>query len=142
MVQTHCPDPEVQETLLKSLYLLEHIFTEIFCSQGHEQSSDPGIAWKWPFVVGAAYTTLLREQNEAALVIYAHFALLSHNWNDRWYLEGWRTRIVNSVKNCVGPVWQEYMRWPVEQVRNGIPIFDFSGSGQEKTLVPVESYAG
>jgi hypothetical protein len=122
-LQEKCSSPSTLSTLSQALYALENIFTEIFCSLGQDQNKDPGIGWKWPQLVSNEYSTLLREQDDGALVIFAYFSLLSDSWSYVWYLRGWPARSVQAVSKHVDPVWKECMLWPERQIEEGFPMF-------------------
>jgi hypothetical protein len=133
-LQVNCPDPSTLKILFDALYVLENIFTEVLCSQGHKQNKDPGIGWKWPQLISGEYSTLLREQHHGALVVFAYFSLLSDNWSYVWYLRGWPARSVQAVSKHIDPAWRECMRWPEEQIRDGFPIFKTEEGGEEGAL--------
>jgi hypothetical protein len=130
MVESMCADEDIQEILSEALDSLEQVFTEVVCSLGTELSKDVGVGWKWPHRTSHGYIALLRESNGAALVIFAHFALLTETWKDKWYLHNWPGRVVAGIASNVDSKWHEWLRWPEGQIKDGFPILK-SGSRSE-----------
>ena len=124
MIREMCPELEIQKELDSSVHNLEYVFSQTIRNQGRPRRGNPGLAWQWPHRVSQGYASLLRESHGGALVIYAHFALLSYAWKDRWYLNGWAERAIHAILNNLSPCWLEWVRWLVEQVENGFPIFN------------------
>jgi hypothetical protein len=119
-----CPNKADFQILSETLLSLQSVFTEVVCSQGDELSEDPGVGWKWPNMVSKEYIALLRESHGGALVLYAHFAIISEVWKDKWYLKGWPARVVQSISSNIDLSWKECMKWPEKQIREGFPIFN------------------
>jgi len=79
----------------------------------------PGLAWKWPVLLPQEYVTLLQANHPAALVVYAHFAILSLLF-DEWYLVGYSERALASISAVLEEPWKALLEWPEEQMRGGL----------------------
>ena len=139
MVAEMCPDEEIRNVLAEALGTLQHVFTEVVCSKGTELNKDPGIGWKWPHMCSQEYSSLLRESHGGALVIFAHFALLSKTWHDVWYLHGWTPRVVDGISAGIDSGWQEWLKWPKKQVEDGFPILNSSRALGEEEMAKEDS---
>jgi hypothetical protein len=135
MVVEMCPDEETRGVLSKALGTLQYVFTEVVCSKGTELNKDPGIGWKWPHMCSQEYSSLLREAHGGALVIFAHFALLSKTWHNVWYLHDWTPRVVDGISANVESGWQEWLEWPQQQIRDGYPILGSTSALNEEYSV-------
>ncbi|KAF2670692.1 hypothetical protein BT63DRAFT_401003 [Microthyrium microscopicum] len=123
MVQEMCPDLDVQRDLYSSIHILEYVYSQVLKGQGREIGKNPGVGWQWPSGVSPGYTALLLDSHGGALVIYAHFSLLSYTWRDKWYLNGWAERSIAAIVKHLSSEWLQWVEWPIEQVKNGFPIF-------------------
>ena len=74
----------------------------------------------WPAFVDKSYLQILKNRNNAALVILAHYGVALHALDHIWWLNGIGSALVNSVVAQVaasaGVEWRELLQWPIEQV--------------------------
>jgi hypothetical protein len=83
----------------------------------------PKYHWKWPNLVNQSYIALLRKHNPVALIIFAHFAVLSSEYDNVWYFHGWAERAIVAVEETLPADYQEWLNWPKEQIDLGLPAF-------------------
>jgi hypothetical protein len=134
MIVEMCPDEETRGVLTETVVGLQYVFTEVICGRGTEMIKDPGIGWKWPHLCSKEYSSLLRESHGGALVIFAHFALLSKTWHDVWYLHDWTPRVVDGISANVDSSWQEWLEWPKQQIRDDYPILRLASVAEEEKI--------
>lgn len=122
LIEDEVADCDAKASLLVALNALELVYREVL----HTDSSgylNPGLIWKWPNCVGPGYITLLRDSESSALVIYAHFAILSDALHNEWYFEGWAERVVSGISKIVESRWRTGMEWPEHQIKEGLSHF-------------------
>lgn len=76
-------------------------------------------------MVSQSYIQLLRQSNQGALLVYAHFAILTDIFKDQWYFQGWADRAVTGISNLLDSFWTEAIRWPQDQIRSELSAFLF-----------------
>ncbi len=102
-------DEEELPALLEALASLEHIYKELTVgSKGSEDN--PGLVWKWPAATPHNYTSKLRLHHPGALVLYAHFAILSRKYDHNWFHKGWSDLAVTTISNALSPEWQALIK--------------------------------
>ncbi|KAF2452812.1 hypothetical protein BDY21DRAFT_424866 [Lineolata rhizophorae] len=70
----------------------------------------------WPAAVPPEYMKLLRQREPRALVLLAYFAMLLHDYDRRWILDGWARRVVMSVECLLREEWRHWLEWPKQMV--------------------------
>jgi hypothetical protein len=103
------PDEEELTALLEALASLEHIYKELSTGlKGWEDN--PGLVWKWPSATPQSYTSKLRLHHPGALVLYAHFAILSRKYDSNWFHRGWSDLAVTTISNALSPEWRALIK--------------------------------
>jgi hypothetical protein len=119
--------------LLEALTMLEILYRVVIDRSGH--GIDPntrGVAWSWPVTVSKEYEKFLLSHDHGALVIYAHFAVLSTAFRaSAWWLDGWPRRVVSIVRKVVGAEWQEWVQWTETEVLNDGNSFTMAADVEE-----------
>jgi hypothetical protein len=125
MIKAETKDPTHEGSLLAALDGLKSTYKDVLYARGSEgpEYLNPGYVWKWSNRVDTVYVGLLKESNPAALVIYAHFALVSDLLRYEWYLEGWAKRVVVGVSRVVDSRWKKVLEWPEQQLVEGLSRF-------------------
>ncbi|QDS77729.1 hypothetical protein FKW77_004430 [Venturia effusa] len=139
MVTNLCQDGKFREVLTEAIETLQYVYTELIFSAGTELNKNPGIAWKWPYMCSQEYSNLLRKSHGGALIIFAHFALLSKTWDGIWFLHGWAPRVINGIYAAVEPCWKEWLEWPRQQIRDNYPILRLPEKPHEEVVVEIDS---
>lgn len=70
--------------------------------------------FRWPIVIKPILFTHMRDRRPMALVALAHFCILLHKVDDRWWVEGWPRLLVRSIYDVLDVSWREHIRWPME----------------------------
>lgn len=78
---------------------------------------DTVTVFRWPVVVKPLYISLTRDRRPMALVILAHYCILLHMLDDRWWLRGWTRQLLHSIYSLLDASWRESIRWPIEAIR-------------------------
>lgn len=60
----------------------------------------------------APFADMLRKRRPQALVILAYYCVLLDCLEDRWWMEGWATRVLQDVNNTLQPQWLHWISWP------------------------------
>ncbi|KAF2669274.1 hypothetical protein BT63DRAFT_256252 [Microthyrium microscopicum] len=124
-----CADVDIRQCLFTTLDRLETTFAEVHTLR---DSCSPttlmNIIWKWAAFTSEEYLSLLRGSNPLALIIFAHFAMLSGIVEDTyWYLVGYSRRALKSVRAALPDHWTEFLRWPERQLEDGFSdLFEVS----------------
>lgn len=124
MLQTMSLSTPEHTVFQETIRSLKMIYMEITCAQRDpEVNKHPGILLKWPMIVSQDFISHLQEFHPAALIIFAHFAVLATTFQD-WYLKGWPERVVLAISKALPLGWKKWMYWPEKQLKDGICIFD------------------
>jgi hypothetical protein len=108
----------VQIGMLEALPALETIYTEIeYLVQHKAETWYPGLVWKWPATLSQQYVAHLQANDPAALVLFAHFAILCALF-DEWWLPGWPKRALLSISDALPASWRKLIRWPEDQIQD------------------------
>jgi hypothetical protein len=93
--------------------------------------NNPRYIWKWANLVNQSYINLLRTHEPGALVLFAHFALLSAAYDNAWYFHGWAERAIKAVSDSIPQDWKEWIHWTEQQLATG--LVDFKNSIYQPT---------
>jgi hypothetical protein len=85
-------------------------------SDSYHVPNNPRYAWKWPNLVNQSYINLLRSHDPGALVIFAHFAMLSAAYHRHWYFNGWAQRAIHAINETLPLEWKHWTHWPLSQL--------------------------
>jgi hypothetical protein len=77
---------------------------------------DSVTVFRWPIVIKPIFISALRDRRPMAMVVLAHYCILLHTLDDRWWLEGWTRQLLHSIYNILDAAWRDCIRWPVEEV--------------------------
>lgn len=72
--------------------------------------------FRWPVLVKPILFTNLRDRRPMALVALAHYCILLNKVENRWWMNGWPSLLLQSIYSILEPSWREYIRWPLEAV--------------------------
>jgi hypothetical protein len=123
LIKLKSRDDGHKDELMSTLIWLEKIYSEVGYTKG-TANGHMGLVWKWISYVGEAYMSYLKDLDPGALVIFAHFSILSHLFKSFWYLQGWADRALKRVSSVVqDPEYRETLRWAEEQLEADLPIF-------------------
>ena len=128
---TFAENPRTRDALIKNIEHLRHIFLEVrFRKDAKEEF---GMLWKFSVRSSSEYVALLREMHPCALVIFAHFAVLSSCLTDRWCLNGWPQRVLAVTRERLDVGWRDWLTWPEQQLLDGLSVLkhEISGEPQE-----------
>jgi hypothetical protein len=70
----------------------------------------------WPMRIKVEYIKLLDEHHPSALILLAHYCLLLHKLESKWYFEGRAKRLLSTVLRFLDPKWWCYIQWPVQEL--------------------------
>ncbi len=123
LIKVKCLDESHQEELESTLQWLEKVYSEVGYTKG-TANDHMGLVWKWISYVGEAYMSYLKDLDPGALVIFAHFSILSNILKSYWYLQGWAGKALKRIANAVeDPEFRDALRWAEDQLEADLPIF-------------------
>lgn len=64
------------------------------------------------------YLLLLKRRLPQALVMLAYYCVLLDQLNQRWWINGWASRILQEIVSTVSEPWQSWIGWPVQTVHS------------------------
>jgi hypothetical protein len=88
---------------------------------------DRGAIFVWVARVSREFMTLVEQRNRDALVIVAHYAVLSGRVRNVWWLEGLGANMITAVAMALGEENWGLIRWPAQVV--GVDLEDAFGVG-------------
>ena len=84
---------------------------------------EPGLAFIWPVVVPERYVMELSNRTPMALAILGYYAVLLHNKDGPWWLEGRGRLLLEAVCQVIPSEWLSAVDWPRETIEE---ISDFA----------------
>jgi hypothetical protein len=78
--------------------------------------NDPGFGLLWLGMVKRPYIDLLRNSDQMALVILAHYGVVLHSARDVWYSRDWGYQLVKAVYGKLHSKWRPWIQWPTSEV--------------------------
>ncbi|KAF4972013.1 hypothetical protein FSARC_1343 [Fusarium sarcochroum] len=98
---------------------------------GHVQGDrrllyDFGWLLKWTAIVGQEFLALVRQRQDAALVVLAQFAAICKMAEDEWYMKNWVKNAIDAIRHMLGPgkamEWVDRIvhRWAREEAVPGV----------------------
>jgi hypothetical protein len=118
---TSLPETD-RDVLLETLALLKALYSEVVHTKG-TANGNPALIWKWPGLVSARYATLLRELEPLALIVFAHFAILTNIFRASWCFNGWAEKTIAVITFHLGLSLRKMMDWPRQQLRSNLEAF-------------------
>lgn len=70
----------------------------------------------WPHYVGGDLVRLLRERDQMALVILAHYGVALNAFSGYWWLQGVGTRLIRAVSQILRPEFLALIKWPLNAI--------------------------
>jgi hypothetical protein len=71
-------------------------------------------AFCWAFRIPVLFLELLREKEDLALVILAHYAVVLHHTHPSGWMRKWGIRILEEIANYLHPKLRELVIWPID----------------------------
>ncbi|KAH4063013.1 hypothetical protein HBH96_155990 [Parastagonospora nodorum] len=72
--------------------------------------------YNWAMLVPPMFTALLESKRPEALVVMAYYAVLLHRGKELWQVGDAGVYIFNLIWNCLGPEWEEFLKYPQEKI--------------------------
>ncbi|KAI6799434.1 hypothetical protein KC361_g2843 [Hortaea werneckii] len=70
----------------------------------------------WLSLAPDLFFTRLQQRQPQALLLFAHFGILTDKLGRYWWMKGWGRSIVRVVDDIVGEYWKQYMDLPLRAV--------------------------
>lgn len=78
--------------------------------------NDPGFGLVWLGMVERSYIDLLRNSDQMALVVLAHYGIILHSLRCQWYSRDWGYQLVKAVHGKLQVAWRLWIQWPLNEV--------------------------
>jgi hypothetical protein len=82
----------------------------------HDYNSGTTDAFIWVYYISNEYISLLRNQTQESLCIFAFFCVLLHQKNSPWWCEGSSIYLMTQIESVLNEKHRHWIRWPLEQV--------------------------
>jgi hypothetical protein len=122
MIEVSVLDQTDREILLVAFVKLESLYKEVVHTKG-TANGNAAFLWKWSGGASPEYVTILRSLDPYALVLFAHFAMLTHIFDNDWFFQGWAERTVDVIASHLAPPHKEILDWPKAQLENNLESF-------------------
>ncbi|RMZ85987.1 hypothetical protein DV737_g330, partial [Chaetothyriales sp. CBS 132003] len=111
-------DREVAQAYTLAIHSLLSTFTQVSICRNSGES--PVLAsFVWPITLHPQFLDLLSEKQPEALVILAHYCVVIY-WGEldnTWFLRGWASYMLETIKQSIPENWQEHLKWPDEIIK-------------------------
>ena len=109
---------EVSQTYTLAIHSLLSTFTQASVCLNRDESTVLA-SFVWPITLPPRFLDLLSEKQPEALVILAHYCVVIF-WgehSDTWFLTGWASYMLETIKRSIPESWQEHLKWPDEMIK-------------------------
>lgn len=72
----------------------------------------------WLYDMKDSFVEYLKMEEDAALIILAHFSVLLQTLEYTWYMKGWANHILDGVGQALDAGHHHWLQWPREQITN------------------------
>lgn len=111
MLGMHPMVPEERQVCAQALTELVQLYDNVLQAQA---STGMGLALCWPKQDPTAYRDLLRRRVPQALVILAHYSVVLNILDERWWMHGWPSRLLQHIVDTLDDRWTNWVDWPVQ----------------------------
>ncbi|KAF5024819.1 hypothetical protein F66182_3058 [Fusarium sp. NRRL 66182] len=115
-IERHCQGEEKAVCLDAAESLFVSIDRLVNHPDGPTQICAIGAIWGWASNVSSTFLDLCSAQNTAALVVFAHFAVLMSLGRGNWYLQSWPTVLISHIRGLLKGELEDAVRWPEEVI--------------------------
>ncbi|RMZ90040.1 hypothetical protein DV736_g2744, partial [Chaetothyriales sp. CBS 134916] len=109
---------EVAQTYSLAIHSLLSTFTQVSVCRNSNES--PVLAsFVWPITLPPQFLDLLSEKQPEALVILAYYCVVIY-WGEldnTWFLRGWASYMLETIKQSVPENWRDHLKWPDEIIK-------------------------
>ncbi|KAI3536079.1 C6 zinc finger domain-containing protein [Colletotrichum filicis] len=70
----------------------------------------------WMGALPNDYISLLQKEEPWALVLLAHFCILIHRSETRWFMKGHGSQLLQSTIGRLDNQWKDFVQWPLEEI--------------------------
>jgi hypothetical protein len=70
----------------------------------------------WPHFVGGELVRLLRERDQMALVILAHYGVALNAFGGFWWLDKVGARLIHAIARMLSPEFLALVQWPLNRI--------------------------
>jgi len=83
----------------------------------HKNVDHPSVGFMFLIFAPQSYLDLLKQKDQLALVILAHWAIILHGSRHLWYVKNWGSHLLEASYQALQPEWRKFITWPMQQLR-------------------------
>ncbi|KAI0466137.1 hypothetical protein F4859DRAFT_498376, partial [Xylaria cf. heliscus] len=76
----------------------------------------------WLYRLQRPFISCLQRRNPTALIILAYYAVLLRTMENLWFMDGWSSHLLATVRGLVEDEYTVWLRWPTESLEEGKPV--------------------
>lgn len=119
----HSPTTTEWESYDSSIESLQNAFRILNASYDDQTYNDTTSVLAWGAVIPDDFTMALRARKPSALVVLAHYGVLLHLGQHRWWSKGRGLELVQAMRQEPSEEWRPSISWPIEvTLRNDISL--------------------
>jgi hypothetical protein len=125
LISQNYPEGPLREQMIFAHDWLEKIYSEVHFTKG-TANGNTCLVWKWISLIGDAYMMALKNLDEGAILLFAHFAILSkiRVFKGLWYLQAWPDQVIKAATHCIqDPDYRVSLSWAAKQAEVDFDIF-------------------
>lgn len=94
----------------ESVVYLQQVFDAQRAASGNTTRVPLAVAW--PILISPEFIDMLRQRQEEAIIILAHYAVLLHRGRDIWLIGEVGRFLIESICGSLDAKWQEWLKFP------------------------------
>lgn len=108
--QERCEDCNLVTIYLSTIRLLISSYV------AYSTTFDNTRIMSWPVEVDTRFFSLLLQNDQAALVIFAHYGAVVELLGDIWWLRGWGKLVIRLTSDMLAPAQLSAIAWPLQMI--------------------------
>ena len=105
--------PDDRRTCALILGELKHIHETVITAQG---TCSIASILCFPKQDSGKFAQLIKRRLPQALIILAHYCVLLDTIDNRWWIHGWSTGVLQDTLGSLDEQWRQWIQWPVQSI--------------------------
>jgi hypothetical protein len=106
---------ELQESIDEAIALLRYSLHLLQIMPNEVIISAP-----FPMMVPQRFLHALETREPLALVVLSHYAVITHSFRGKLWMEGWGRQVIEAVARVLAAEWQDCIKWPLTQISQAV----------------------